>query len=256
MVIELGLFALIVSVLLATAQAWVGLAGATSAIDAGWPRASARHRAAGVRRPVVRRAELGVLQERLLGPLRGEQFELRIADLLPLHRGVGRTRGFAAAVDADAVDVVVAVGVFSRSLPETFVARVLGVLGIVSIGFPLFILLTSNPFERLIPAPADGRDLNPLLQDPALVIHPPMLYMGYVGFSVAFAFAIAALLEGGSTQRWARWSRPWTTAAWCSSPSASRSAAGGPTTNSAGAAGGSGTRWRTRRSCRGWSAPR
>ncbi len=108
-----------------------------------------------------------------------------------------------------------AVAVFSRGLPERFVARVLGVMGLVSAGFLLFMLLTSNPFERLIPAAEDGRDLNPLLQDPGMVIHPPMLYMGYVGFSVAFAFAIAALLEGRLDAAWARWSRPWTTAAWC-----------------------------------------
>jgi len=91
---------------------------------------------------------------------------------------------------------------------------VIAVMGLISVGFLLFMLLTSNPFERLIPAPADGRDLNPLLQDPGLVIHPPMLYLGYVGFSVAFAFAIAALLEGKLDSAWARWSRPWTTAAW------------------------------------------
>jgi cytochrome c-type biogenesis protein CcmF len=103
---------------------------------------------------------------------------------------------------------------FSRSIPEATVARVLGVMGLVSIGFLLFLLLTSNPFLRQFPAPAEGRDLNPLLQDPGLAIHPPMLYMGYVGFSVAFAFAIAALLEGRLDAAWARWSRPWTSIAW------------------------------------------
>ena len=108
-----------------------------------------------------------------------------------------------------------AVAVFSRQLPEAMVARVLGVLGLVSFGLLAFILLTSNPFERMLPAAQDGRDLNPLLQDPGLVFHPPMLYMGYVGFSVAFAFAIAALLAGQLDAAWARWSRPWTTVAWC-----------------------------------------
>jgi len=103
---------------------------------------------------------------------------------------------------------------FSTAIPQATVARVLGVMGLVSIGFILFLLLTSNPFERLFPAPLEGRDLNPLLQDPGLAIHPPMLYMGYVGFSVAFAFAIAALLEGRLDAAWARWSRPWTTIAW------------------------------------------
>lgn len=103
---------------------------------------------------------------------------------------------------------------FSRAIPDATVARVLGVMGMISIGFLLFLLLTSNPFERLFPAPVEGRDLNPLLQDVGLAIHPPMLYMGYVGFSVAFAFAIAALMQGRLDAAWARWSRPWTTIAW------------------------------------------
>jgi cytochrome c-type biogenesis protein CcmF len=107
-----------------------------------------------------------------------------------------------------------AVARFSRSLPLPFVARILAVLGLVSAGFLLFMLLTSNPFERLLPAADDGRDLNPLLQDPGMVAHPPMLYMGYVGFSVAYAFAIAALLGGNLDATWARWTRPWTAAAW------------------------------------------
>ncbi len=102
----------------------------------------------------------------------------------------------------------------SANLPAAMLARVLAVMGLVSVGFLMFALFTSNPFLRLIPAAADGRDLNPLLQDPGMVIHPPMLYMGYVGFSIAFAFAIAALLGGRLDATWARWSRPWTTAAW------------------------------------------
>ncbi len=108
-----------------------------------------------------------------------------------------------------------AVSIFSRQLDEPTVARVLGVMGLVSCGFMMFTLFVSNPFERLLPAAPDGRDLNPLLQDPGMVIHPPMLYMGYVGFVVAFAFAIAALLSGRLDAAWARWSRPWTTVAWC-----------------------------------------
>ncbi|MBA2483239.1 MAG: heme lyase CcmF/NrfE family subunit [Nitrosomonas sp.] len=108
----------------------------------------------------------------------------------------------------------VAVSVFSRHLPDEMVARVLGVLGFISVGFLLFMLITSNPFDRLLPAAIEGSDLNPLLQDPGMVIHPPMLYMGYTGFSVAFAFAIAALLSGKLDAAWARWSRPWTTVAW------------------------------------------
>ena len=102
----------------------------------------------------------------------------------------------------------------SKALDEFMVARVIGVLGLVTSGLLLFVLTTSNPFERLLPAAPDGRSLNPLLQDPGLVFHPPMLYMGYVGFSVAFAFAIASLLSGRLDAAWARWSRPWTTAAW------------------------------------------
>jgi cytochrome c-type biogenesis protein CcmF len=102
----------------------------------------------------------------------------------------------------------------SKALDEFMVARVIGVLGLVMSGLLLFILTTSNPFMRLLPAAQDGRSLNPLLQDPGLVFHPPMLYMGYVGFSVAFAFAIASLLSGRLDAAWARWSRPWTTAAW------------------------------------------
>jgi cytochrome c-type biogenesis protein CcmF len=108
----------------------------------------------------------------------------------------------------------VAVAIGAARLPKRFSARVLGVLGIISFAFLLFALATSNPFTRLIPAAADGHDLNPLLQDPALAIHPPMLYTGYVGFSVAFAFACAAMLEGKMDQTWARWTRPWTTVAW------------------------------------------
>ncbi len=101
-----------------------------------------------------------------------------------------------------------------RNLPEIFNSRVIGVLGLVSVGFLLFILFTSNPFDRLIPAAFDGRDLNPLLQDPALAIHPPMLYFGYVGFAVPFAFAIAVLLEGRQDTDWARWAKPYATMSW------------------------------------------
>jgi cytochrome c-type biogenesis protein CcmF len=108
----------------------------------------------------------------------------------------------------------VAVALYSRHLPLPVVARILSVMSLISVGFLLFTLLTSNPFERLLPAAADGRDLNPLLQDPGMVIHPPMLYMGYVGFSVAFAFAVAALIGGNLDAQWARWTRPWTTVAW------------------------------------------
>ena len=107
-----------------------------------------------------------------------------------------------------------AVAAFSRALPLPVVARVLGVMGVVAVGFLAFLIFTSNPFERLLPAAAEGRDLNPLLQDPGLIVHPPMLYAGYVGFAVPFAFAIAALLEGRIDAQWLRWTRPWTNVAW------------------------------------------
>jgi cytochrome c-type biogenesis protein CcmF len=106
------------------------------------------------------------------------------------------------------------VAAFGRNLPPSLKARVLSVQSMTGVGFLLFILLTSNPFERVIPAPLDGRDLNPLLQDPGLAFHPPMLYVGYVGFSMAFSFAIAALIEGKVDAAWARWVRPWTLVAW------------------------------------------
>ncbi|MGY9005915.1 MAG: cytochrome c biogenesis protein CcsA, partial [Alphaproteobacteria bacterium] len=107
------------------------------------------------------------------------------------------------------------VGTFGTNLPPTLRARVLAVQGMIGVGFLLFILTTSNPFLRLDPVPADGQGLNPILQDPGLAFHPPFLYLGYVGFSVAFSFAIAALIEGRVDAAWARWVRPWTLAAWC-----------------------------------------
>src|SRR5690606_1378042 len=108
------------------------------------------------------------------------------------------------------------VAFFGANLPASLRARVLAVQGLIGFGFILFILFTSNPFDRIWPPPPDGRGLNPLLQDPGLAFHPPFLYFGYVGFSVAFAFAVAALIEGRVDPAWARWVRPWTLAAWCS----------------------------------------
>jgi cytochrome c-type biogenesis protein CcmF len=108
-----------------------------------------------------------------------------------------------------------AVALFGGNLPPTLKARVLSVQAWIAVGFLSFSLFTSNPFERVFPAPLDGRDLNPLLQDPGLAIHPPMLYLGYVGFSMAFSFAVAALIEGRVDAAWARWVRPWTLVAWC-----------------------------------------
>ena len=110
---------------------------------------------------------------------------------------------------------MLSVGIFSKSMPEEFVARVLGVLGILIFGYILFMVATSNPFDRIVPLPpADGADLNSALQDIGFILHPPTLYMGYVGFSVVFAFAVAALLSGRMDAAWARWSRPWANVAW------------------------------------------
>ncbi len=109
---------------------------------------------------------------------------------------------------------MIAVVLFSKTLPRVFLARVLAIMAIISIGFLLFTLLTSNPFDRILPTPPDGQDMNPLLQDPGMIFHPPLLYMGYVGFAVAFAFAIAGLLGGKVERDWVRWSRPWTLSAW------------------------------------------
>ena len=215
MVIELGLFALIISCLLAAAQAFFGLAGAHFG-NRRWMSAT---------RPAVAGQWVFILLSfvvlawafykndfSVLYVASNSNSQLptfyRIAAVWGAHEGSLLLWALALSTWS------VAVGVWSRDLPETYAARVLGVLGVVSIGFQLFILLTSSPFERLIPAAADGGDLNPLLQDPALAIHPPMLYIGYVGFSVAFAFAVAALLEGKLDEKWARWTRPWTTLAW------------------------------------------
>jgi len=215
MVIELGLFALIIAVLLAAAQAFFGLAGAHFG-NRRWMAAA---------RPAVTGQWVFVLLSFLvlawafykndfsvLYVASNSNSELptfyRFTAVWGAHEGSLLLWALALSTWS------VAVGVWSRELPESYSARVLGVLGVVSVGFQLFILLTSSPFERLVPAAADGRDLNPLLQDPALAIHPPMLYIGYVGFSVAFAFAVAALLEGKLDEKWARWTRPWTTLAW------------------------------------------
>jgi len=215
MVVELGLFALVISCLLATAQAFFGLAGAHYG-NRRW-MAAARPAVSG--QWVFIALSFAVLSWAfykndfsVLYVASNSNSELptfyRFTAVWGAHEGSLLLWALALSTWS------VAVGIWSRDLPETYAARVLGVLGIVSIGFQLFILLTSSPFERLVPAAVDGRDLNPLLQDPALAIHPPMLYIGYVGFSVAFAFAVAALLEGRLDERWARWMRPWTTLAW------------------------------------------
>jgi cytochrome c-type biogenesis protein CcmF len=215
MVVELGLFALVIALVLSVAQAWFGLAGAQLG-KRRWMEAA---------RPAVTGQWVFVALSfaALCWAFYQNDFSVeyvannsnselptfyRFTAVWGAHEGSLLLWAFALSTWS------VAVGALSRNLPETYAARVLGVLGIISIGFQLFILLTSSPFERLFPAAADGRDLNPLLQDPALAVHPPMLYIGYVGFSVAFAFAVAALLEGRLDEKWARWTRPWTTVAW------------------------------------------
>ncbi len=215
MIPELGHFALILALLLAAAQAFFGIAGAWRA-DLRW-QAVVRPAVAG--QFVLVSAAIGALVHAfvtfdfsVLYVANNSNSALptfyRVAALWGAHEGSLLLWAWILAA------WTLAVAIASRNLPTSFASRVMGVLGIVSVGFLLFTLHTSNPFTRFLPAPADGRDLNPVLQDPALAIHPPLLYMGYVGLSVAFAFACAAMLEGKLDQTWARWTRPWTTSAW------------------------------------------
>jgi cytochrome c-type biogenesis protein CcmF len=215
MVVELGLFALVLALLLSVAQAVFGLAG---------PQLNNRRWMDAVRPAAAGQWVFVALSFAVLAYafFKNDFSVLYVANnsnsALPAFYRFSAVWGahegslllWALALSSWSI----AVAFFSRNLPQSFAARVLGVLGFVSVGFQAFILFTSNPFERLIPAAMDGQDLNPLLQDPALAIHPPMLYLGYVGFSVAFAFAVAALLEGKLDEKWARWARPWTTVAW------------------------------------------
>ena len=216
MIPEIGHFALILALLLAIVQCVFPIAGAARG-DRVWM---------GVARPAARAQAffVGVAFFCLVASFAGNDFSvLNVAShsnsQLPLHYRIAASWGSHEGSMLLWVSMLAlwtfAISMFSRHLPGDMVARVIGVQGFISAGFLLFMLLTSDPFERLVPAAADGRDLNPLLQDPGMVFHPPMLYMGYVGFSVAFAFAIAALLSGRLDASWARWSRPWTTLAWC-----------------------------------------
>ena len=217
MIPELGQFALLLALGVALVQGTLPLVGAARG-RADWMALARPGRAGAVRAGRARlrlpaRAPSSATTSRCstspATPTRALPLPYRFAAVW------GGARRLAAAVDADARRAGrVAVARFSRHLPDDGGGAHPRRDGLVSVGFLLFMLLTSNPFERLLPAAADGRDLNPLLQDPGMVIHPPMLYMGYVGFSVAFAFAIAALLGGKLDAAWARWSRPWTTAAW------------------------------------------
>jgi len=215
MIPEIGQFALALALCLAAAQAFVGLAGAARG-DAAWMGA-ARPAAQGQLAFIA--IAFGCLTYAfVINDFTVAYVASNSNSALPLaYRVAGVWGGHEGSLLLWMLMLgvwMVAVTLFSRHLPDEMVARVLGVMGLVSAGFLAFMLFTSNPFLRLFPAPADGRDLNPLLQDPGMVIHPPMLYMGYVGFSVAFAFAIAALLSGRLDATWARWSRPWTTVAW------------------------------------------
>src|SRR5688572_28670794 len=216
MIPELGQFALVLALLLAAGQAVFGLMGAHRAD----PRWMAVVRPAVAGHFVLVSAALGVLIHAFVtydfsvlyvasNSNSAQPTFYRVAAVWGAHEGSLLLWVWSLSL------WTVAVAAFSRNLPEGFASRVMGVLGIMSRGFLLFTLYTSNPFTRLRPAAADGRDLNPVLQDPALAIHPPLLYMGYVGLSVAFAFACAAMLEGKLDQTWARWTRPWTTVAWC-----------------------------------------
>ena len=215
MIPELGHFALILALLLAASQGWFGLVGASRG-NVAWMRAA---QTAVTGQWVFLLVAFGALVWSFI------QFDFSVRyvamtsnSLLPLFYRIsaawGGHEGSLLLWGLMLATWSVAVAAFSRNMPLPFKSRVLGVLGLVSVGFLMFMLFTSSPFDRLVPAAADGNDLNPLLQDFALAIHPPMLYLGYVGFSVAFAFACATLIEGRVDVDWARWARPWTLAAW------------------------------------------
>jgi len=217
MIPEIGHYALIVALLVALVQSIVPLAGAQRG-DAAW-MASARMTAAAQAALVL--VAFGCLTHAFVTNDFSVSYVAQHSNsLLPLEYRVaavwGGHEGSLLLWVAMLAAWTLGVATFSRQLPAPMVARVLSVMGMITVGFLVFLLFASNPFERLLPAAADGRDLNPLLQDPGMVLHPPMLYMGYVGFSVAFAFSIAALLGGSLDAAWARWSRPWTAAAWSS----------------------------------------
>lgn len=212
---ELGQFALVLALIVAALQAALPLVGAQRGIGA-W-MAVARP-AAYAQFGLVALA-FGVLASTFLH----QDFSLRYVaensnSLLPWYYRItavwGAHEGSLLLWALILALWTAAVARFSKRLPPDVIARVLGVMGLVATGFLAFLIFTSNPFDRLLPAATEGRDLNPLLQDPGMIMHPPMLYLGYVGFSVPFAFAIAALLGGTVDARWLRWTRPWTNVAW------------------------------------------
>ncbi|HEV8691286.1 MAG TPA: cytochrome c biogenesis protein CcsA, partial [Ideonella sp.] len=213
MMATLGQVALVLALVVALAQATLGLAGAASGTRMGWTRPLT----------LVQGVLIAAAFMALMASFVGNDFSLLYVAMnsnsrLPLPYRMAAVWGGHEGSLLLWVTILAlwmqAVATFSRSLPQAFVTRVLAVMSLVAAGFLLFMLTTSNPFEPIEPPLRDGRDLNPLLQDPGMVFHPPMLYMGYVGFSVAFAFAIAALLGGRLDAAWARWTRPWTNAAW------------------------------------------
>ena len=212
---ELGQFALILALLLAGMQAALPLLGAQRGIDA-WMQLA---RPAAYAQALCVITAFAILMHAFVVHDFSVAFVARNSNtLLPLGYRIAAVWG--AHEGSLLLWILIlalwttAVARFSRSLPLPVIARVLGVMGLVSCGFLLFTLFTSDPFTRLLPAPSEGADLNPLLQDPGMAMHPPMLYSGYVGTTVAFAFAIAALLDGKVDARWVRWSRPWTNVAW------------------------------------------
>ena len=215
MIPELGHFALILALLVAIAQGTLPLAGAAY----GESRLMALAKPAARAQFILVATAFACLAASFIGnDFSVQNVATNSNSELPLHYRFAATwgshEGSLLLWTLMLTGWTFAVTLFSRNLPNALLARVIAVMGLVSVGFLAFLLFTSNPFERLVPPAPEGRDLNPLLQDPGMVIHPPMLYMGYVGFSVAFAFAIAALLGGRLDATWARWSRPWTTVAW------------------------------------------
>ena len=252
---ELGHFALVLALLLAGLQAFFGIARARRWARDRWV-AAATSAVAG--QFVMVATAVGILvyafvnyDFSVLYVAENSNSALplmyRIAALWGAHEGSLLLWIFLLAV------WTLAVAIASRNLPERFAARVLGVLGVLSFGFLLFTLATSDPFRRLIPRGArTAHDLNPLLQDPGLAIHPPMLYTGYVGLAVAFSFACAAMLEGRMDPDWARWTRPWTTAAWAFLTCGITLGSWWSYYSWAGAATGRGIRSRTPPSCPGW----
>jgi cytochrome c-type biogenesis protein CcmF len=215
MIPEVGVFALVLALLVAAVQAVLPMAGAHWGV-AGWMRVA---RPAAALQCLFAWLAFACLAQAFLAG----DFSVRYV-AANSHSELPAVYRFAAVWGSHEGSMLLwqcllsgwtlAVALCSRELPPAYVARVLAVMGALSVGLLAFLLFLSNPFERLLPAAAEGRDLNPLLQDPGMVLHPPLLYMGYVGFSVAFAFGIAALLSGELNAAWARWSRPWTLAAW------------------------------------------